>query len=308
MNPRSIHVLLLADDPDEIQLVEEAFEELREVQFTRPWLAAGEFEVAESAEEALEMLAGGRYDALVADLAILGGSGSAFLRRVNEKLPELPVLFLVAHEEEMEGFSLLRQGAQDCLLKSELDCLPLARALQASIERSRTRAALRSVSLIDELTGLYSRRGFLELSERFLSVAEWASAPMLLHLFALERAGGADPLSAHFDRDLALILLAEALRERASGPEIAGRVSNSEVAVLSAGDGSGLAADGVAADVARKISREDEAGDEVAHSGAGLTIRTATIDAVPGTAPAELLSAARAALCENRRARSTACR
>ena len=50
--------------------------------------------------------------------------------------------------------------------------------IQDITERKRAEAALQSLSLIDELTGLYNRRGFLELSRKQILLAIRAKRPV----------------------------------------------------------------------------------------------------------------------------------
>ena len=300
MSRRPLQVLALAADPDGIQLLQEAFEELRELQFTRPWLAPVEFGVAESPAEALSMLSTRGYDAVIADLDLLGGSGHAFLRRLQEGFPELAVLFLVDGGQEGEGFSLVRRGAQDCLLKGELDCLPLARSLRFAVERARIRAALRANCLFDPLTGLYAERAFFDLAGRYLRIAARAGQPAEVRLFALRRREGAGP-SCGGGADLALITLAETLKARFCGLEVAGRISALEIALVAARTGEGGQGEDLPAAAVRAPEGDGEKGEST--PGGDYAVVTAVVGAAPGRSLEELIAAARAAMCENRRAR-----
>ena len=299
MSRRPLQVLALAADPEGIQLLHEAFEELRELQFTRPWVAPALLEVAESSAEALAMLSARGYDALIADLSLLGGSENAFLRRIQEEFPALAVVFLVDGVQESEGLSLVRRGAQDSLLKEELDCLPLARALRFAVERARIRAALRSNCLLDPLTGLYAERAFFDVGERCLRMAVRAGLPAEVRLFALRRRDSADAASGG-DADLALITLSETLKARSSDFEAAGRISALEIALVAARTGDGGPEDDLLALAAGTQENGDR--DECAPGG-DYEVVTAAVGAGPGESLEELIAAARAALCENRRAR-----
>src|SRR5207237_1195229 len=83
-------------------------------------------------------------------------------------------------KDERHGLEALRAGAQDVLLNSELDGARLARALRHAIERNRLHAALLDLALVDELTGLYNRRGFLTLATRDLRVARRGDETLLV--------------------------------------------------------------------------------------------------------------------------------
>jgi len=66
----------------------------------------------------------------------------------------------------------LRLGVQDFLTKEGLDRAALVRALRYSIERHRLQMNLQNLSLIDDLTGLYNRRGFMALAEQHLRIIQ----------------------------------------------------------------------------------------------------------------------------------------
>src|SRR5439155_200935 len=84
----------------------------------------------------------------------------------DRRQPAVPFLFLSDSDDERHGLEAVRAGAQDFLVKGDLDGERLARALRHVIERNRLHAALLDLALVDELTGLYNRRGFLTLATR----------------------------------------------------------------------------------------------------------------------------------------------
>src|SRR2546427_7332712 len=83
----------------------------------------------------------------------------------------IPFLFLSDSVDERHGLEAVRAGAQDFLVQTDLDGEHLARALRHAIERNRLHTALLDLALVDDLTGLYNRRGFLTLATRDLRLA-----------------------------------------------------------------------------------------------------------------------------------------
>jgi DNA-binding NarL/FixJ family response regulator len=84
-------------------------------------LAAGfpqaEFRGAVTIQETLQSLRERRWDLLVLDLFMPGGSGLEVLHEVRQKHPHLPVLVLSSAPEEQLGVSVLRAGASGYLNK-----------------------------------------------------------------------------------------------------------------------------------------------------------------------------------------------
>lgn len=72
---------------------------------------------AATAEECLGKVQERRWDALVLDLSLPGGTGLDLLVEVKRLLPLLPVLILTAHSEEQYAVRALRAGASGFLNK-----------------------------------------------------------------------------------------------------------------------------------------------------------------------------------------------
>ncbi len=81
---------------------------------------------------------------------------------VRLSAPEAPIVLLCAGEDETLALSAVKAGAQDCLVKSELQPALLRRTLTHAIERKRAEAELAHQALHDQLTGLPNRALFLD--------------------------------------------------------------------------------------------------------------------------------------------------
>jgi len=74
-----------------------------------------------------------------------------------------PIVVLADEQDENLANWLLREGAQDVLLKPELECVPLARSLRYAIERQRKFETLRASPFLDELTGVLTPQAFFTM-------------------------------------------------------------------------------------------------------------------------------------------------
>src|SRR5579859_4057307 len=84
------------------------------------------------------------------------------LEYVRMSAPDTPIVLLCPDEDEDLTLQAVRQGAQDCLIKSELEPVLLRRALIHAIERKRAEAELAHQAMHDQLTGLPNRALFLD--------------------------------------------------------------------------------------------------------------------------------------------------
>ncbi len=94
--------------------------------------------------------------------------------------PDVPIVVLTGMEDEEMALDMVKSGAQDYLVKGEVGPDLLLRSIRYAVERHHLTSALRSLSLIDDLTGLYNRRGFSDLGEQHLKLARRTARAVLL--------------------------------------------------------------------------------------------------------------------------------
>ena len=99
-------------------------------------------------------------------------------------------------------------------------------------ERRRMEEKLRSISITDELTGLYNRRGFISLSEQQIKIAKRARMNMLLFFADLDKLKQINDTFGHQEGDNAIVEGAAVLREVFRESDIIGRIGGDEFAVL----------------------------------------------------------------------------
>jgi diguanylate cyclase (GGDEF)-like protein len=100
------------------------------------------------------------------------------------------------------------------------------------IERKRLEEEIRSLSLTDELTGLYNRRGFTLLAEQELKLAHRKNRPMLLFFGDVDHLKIINDTYGHAQGDLALKEVADTMKEIFREADIVARLSGDEFVVL----------------------------------------------------------------------------
>lgn len=219
--PGPLKALLVAADPETTALLEEALLEIDETRYTRSWMQPCELVPADRLADALEALQAENFDVILLDAALPEGFLPAF-SRLRSCAPTLPVILLAEEDDEPLAISLLRRGAQDYLIKSEIDCLPLARTLRAAVERQRLRNALESLALTDELTGTFTAGGFQALAARLRRVSQ--AAGLRVQLLLIELDGNPDAQE--------IVLAAGTLREMFGETGLVARLGPARFAVL----------------------------------------------------------------------------
>ena len=101
-----------------------------------------------------------------------------------------------------------------------------------AIERKRLGEEVRSLSLTDELTGLYNRRGFTVLAEQELKLAHRNNRTMMLFFGDVDNLKGINDTLGHAQGDMALKNIASALKENFREADILARIGGDEFVVL----------------------------------------------------------------------------
>jgi two-component system cell cycle response regulator len=180
---------------------------------------------------AAERLASEPADVLLVDLGLHQRRGREYVQSARSATPDTPMVILAESEDELLAVEALRQGVQDFLGKENLDRSALVRALRYSIERHRLQKNLQNLSLLDDLTGLYNRRGFLALAEQHLRIIQRKGAALLVYL-DLDDLKVINDQHGHLEGNRALIVTANILRACFRQSDILARLGGDEFCVL----------------------------------------------------------------------------
>jgi two-component system cell cycle response regulator len=191
------------------------------------------FQIAHVAglELAAERLSSEPADVLLLELGAGQRQGRIFVQAARAAAPDTPMVILAESEDESLAIEALRQGAQDFLTKDKLDRAVLVRALRYSIERHRLQRNLQNLSLMDDLTGLYNRRGFMALAEQHLRMIQRKGAALIVYL-DLDDLKRINDSYGHLEGNRALIVTANVLRACFRQSDILARLGGDEFCVL----------------------------------------------------------------------------
>src|SRR5687768_10792248 len=92
--------------------------------------------------DALETLRRERFDVIVLDLNVPDSTGPATLSRVLPHAGGTPVVVLTSVDDEALAIQSVREGAQEFVVKAEVDRRTLGRVIRHAIERKRGVEAL----------------------------------------------------------------------------------------------------------------------------------------------------------------------
>lgn len=224
MNTETIRILLVEDSTGDSWLIQQLLAEVSD--------PAIQLEVAEQLSTALDRLAEEHFQAVLLDLSLPDSQGLETFLQVHTHAPEAAVVILTGLADEALGRIAVREGAQDYLLKGQVDSARLARALTYAITRQRLQSEFRAQSLTDDLTGLYNRRGFTTLAGQHWKLAYRTNRPFLLIFADMDGLKKINDTLGHRAGDAALRQTAQILQQTFREADIVARLGGDEFIVL----------------------------------------------------------------------------
>jgi signal transduction histidine kinase len=124
-----LEVLLVEDNPGDVRLVKEMLLEAGGNQFA--------LKHVETVDQGLASLAQEDFHIILLDLSLPDGYGLETLQRINNTISRIPIVILTGMDDETTAIKAVQQGAQDYLVKSQMNGVLLVRAIRHAIERKR---------------------------------------------------------------------------------------------------------------------------------------------------------------------------
>ena len=217
-------VLLIEDDPYDAELTMAVLGEIRSFRCLA--------ERAETLSRGLDRLSRGGVDLVLLDLGLPDSLGLGTFELAYVQYPDIPIIILSGLADEEMAIKTVQEGAQDYLVKGNFDGNLLARAIRYAIERHRIKAELKSLSLTDELTGLYNRRGFLTLARQQIKIAHRLKKRLLLIYTDMDNLKWINDTLGHKEGDRALKEMGEIMSSTFRASDLVARMGGDEFAVL----------------------------------------------------------------------------
>ncbi len=133
--PETIHVLLIEDNPGDARLVKEMLVDADASKFNLTHVGL--------LSQGLSLLRNESHHVILLDLSLPDGHGLDTISQVCAVAPDLPVVILTGLDDETTAIRAVQEGAEDYLVKGQMDANLLARAIRYAIERKRGEEALR---------------------------------------------------------------------------------------------------------------------------------------------------------------------
>lgn len=129
----SLRILQVEDEPSLARLLKEYLKMALQEPYELTWV--------QRLADASAALTDRTFDLVLLDLGLPDSFGLDGLHTLHHQRPQMPIIVLSGLEDEQIATRTLQDGAQDYLVKGQLDSQLLARAVYAAIERKKLELA-----------------------------------------------------------------------------------------------------------------------------------------------------------------------
>jgi len=160
MEKLAVKILSVEDNPGDIRLLQKILKDVKHIQFE--WISAVNL------AQAIQRIAGTRFDVILLDLSLPDSFGLDTLIKIKPHAGGVPIVIMSGLDNEKVALEALDKGAQDYLVKGQVDGNTFARMIRYAIQRRQMQEVLRESqeryeeqlihnAFHDSLTGLPSR-------------------------------------------------------------------------------------------------------------------------------------------------------
>lgn len=159
----TIRLVLVEDNPGDVQLIKEMLHELKGMQF--------DIRIAARLSTGLVLLSENNCDTILLDLELPDSQGIETFTKTHAAAPNIPIIVLTGLEDKAFGIKALKSGAQDYLVKGQIEGYILEKSINYANERYQLLSELKRNSL-DLASSKKSFQGIVEKSADGIFVAD----------------------------------------------------------------------------------------------------------------------------------------
>lgn len=182
--------------------------------------------------EAIEILHDGPVEVVLADLSLPDAVGLDVVRRIGMAAPGTPIVILTGQHDDELGLRAIQLGAQDYLVKGQVDGPSLRRAVRHAIARKRASQLMTHLAHRDPLTGLANRLTFRDRLGHAMSVARRVGTQVAVVYADLDEFKPVNDTYGHDIGDMVLQEVALRLQASVRGSDTVARLGGDEFAVV----------------------------------------------------------------------------
>lgn len=192
-----------------------------------------------SVEEAIKACDNAVFHCVIIDYQLTGQNGLEGMSLLHSQFPEMPIIMLTGHGNEMIAIEAVKRGASDYIAKKNLNADLLRKSITDAIEKCQLEKKIKKQTMkidhmahYDYLTKIPNRQYFSEMLSRTLNSAKRHRRILAVLLLDLDRFKNVNDELGHEMGDLLLKQAARRFQSTLRGEDILARLGGDEFIIL----------------------------------------------------------------------------
>ncbi len=164
ISTNKINILIIEDNPGDVKIIEEILSEIETIIYN--------LVCKNNLNDGIKYALTKKPDIILLDLMLSDSNGLETLKIIRKKVSKIPIVVLTGIDDEEIGIQAVKFGAQDYLVKNNIQSKFLSRVILYAIERAKTEEEIKFLAYYDYLTKLPNRRYFLERFNAIIASAK----------------------------------------------------------------------------------------------------------------------------------------
>ena len=223
-NIKNVKILLIEDNKVDIQTITNFIDQSERLN--------AEIKTVDSIKKAKTIMFYEEMDIILVDINIQGMKFEELFEVFDKDNLLIPYIVITDERDEDLGIEAVKKGAQDYLVRSELSERILRRGIIYSLERHDILQSLYRTTIIDELTGLYNRRGLHTLGNQQVELAKRHNDDIFIFYLDLDGMKSINDTLGHEFGDKALIDASNIMHKTFRTTDILSRIGGDEFVVV----------------------------------------------------------------------------
>ncbi|UCH89730.1 MAG: response regulator, partial [Thermoplasmata archaeon] len=144
MDDKPINILLIEDNPGDTRLIQEMLMEDKDFSFS--------LHRFDQLSHGLDHITKGGIDIVLLDLSLPDSQGMTTFEKLYSHASGVPIIILTVFDDEMIAVKAVQKGAQDFLIKGQVNSYLLIRSIRYAINRKQAEETLRASHRFLEIT------------------------------------------------------------------------------------------------------------------------------------------------------------
>ena len=261
---KTTNILLIEDNPGDVRLVE--------IMLTQPTCSRFRLISSNSMADAIDTVSNESIDVVLLDMSLPDGEGIENITRIKSRVPSIPIVVMTGRKDDEFALAAVKAGAQDYLIKGQIDESQLSRALHYSIERKHLQEQITHMANHDQLTGLANRELFRMRLEHAIGCAERRKESLAVFYLDLDHFKAINDALGHGIGDQLLKNVSQRLFETVREIDTVARLGGDEFAIILEGVTETYNVATIAAKIIEKLGKPYEIDEHILHIGCCIGI------------------------------------